>query len=133
MSLALQFKFVLLLVLCLNCEQGYLQTTPVIRFAVADISTNVNIYCFFEADSPGYNVYFWKISGSVYGALHLPKVYGVCRWRCDLATLTIPVVLAEMDGYTFQCFGINYQTNSVFEGRMTELNVTVLSANINGT
>ena len=46
---------------------------------------------------------------------------------CNLATLTIPVVLAEMDGYTFQCFGINYQTNTVLEGIVTELNVTVLS------
>ena len=47
--------------------------------------------------------------------------------KCNLAILTIQVVLTEMDGYTFQCFGINYQTNTVHEETVTELDVTVQS------
>ena len=62
----------------------------------------------------------------------MPREYKVCKSRCNLATLTIPVVLAEMDGYTFQCFGIHYQTNTVHEGIVTELNVTVLSGVFSG-
>ena len=99
---------------------------------MAGISTNLNIQCFSEDEDPGYDGYFWKINGSVYGALHLPREYKVCKSRCNLATLTIPVVLAEMDGYTFQCFGIHYQTNTVHEGIVTELNVTVLSGVFSG-
>ena len=92
--------------------------------AVAGIeNTNLNIECFSEAEDPGYDGYFWKINGSVFGGLHLPREYEVCHSKCNLAILTIPVVLAEMDGYTFQCFGINYQTNTVHEGTVTELNV----------
>ena len=96
-----------------------------VQDAVAGIEdTNLNINCFSdEVPDPGYDGYFWKINGSVYGTVHLPKEYKVCQLKCNLATLTIPVVLAEMDGYTFQCFGINYQTSTVHEGRVTELNV----------
>ena len=103
--------------------QNHLAWAQVTQSGVAGISTNINIQCFSVAEEPGYDGYFWKINGSVYGALHLPREYEVCRSRCNLATLTIPVVLAEMDGYTFQCFGINYQTNTVYEGTVTELNV----------
>ena len=100
------------------------------KSAVAGIeNTNLNILCFSGDEDPGYDGYFWKINGSVYGGLHLPQEFTVCQSRCNLATLTIPVVLAEMDGYTFQCFGINYQTNTVHEGIVTELEVTVLSGN----
>ena len=93
---------------------------------------NLNIRCFSGDEDPGYDGYFWKINGSVYGELHLPREYKVCQFTCNLATLTIPVVLAEMDGHTFQCFGINYQTNTVHEGTVTELNVTVLSGVFTG-
>ena len=103
------------------------------RSGVAGIDT-INIQCFSEAatQDPGYDGYFWKINGSVYGALHLPREYKVCQSECNLATLTISVVLAEMNGYTFQCFGINYQTNTVHEGIVTELEVTVLSGGFTG-
>ena len=81
------------------------------------------------AAAEGYDGYFWKINGSVYGALHYPREYKVCQSKCNLATLTIPVVLAEMDGHSFQCFGINYQTNTVHAGIVIELEVTVLGGN----
>ena len=97
------------------------------KSAVAGIEdTNLNIPCFSEDEDPGYDGYFWKINGSVYGELHLPQKITVCQSKCNLATLTIPVVLSEMDGYRFQCFGINYQTNTVHEGTVTELEVTAL-------
>ena len=114
-------------VLCFTCEYTCSSTTRII-YAVAGIeNTNLNIRCFDLSVDPGYDGYFWKINGSVYGALHLPREYEVCCSRCNLAILTIPVVLAEMDGYTFQCFGIHYQTNTVHEGTVTELNVTETS------
>ena len=118
--------------MCFTCEYTCSSTTSII-YAVAGIkNTNLNIRCYDLSVDPSYNGYFWKINGSVYGALHLPREYEVCSSRCNLAILTIPVVLAEMDGYTFQCFGINYQTNTVLEGTVTELNVTVLSGDFTG-
>ena len=113
--------------LCQNHLAWTRNTTKVTE--VAGIEANLNIQCFSEAaaEDPGYDGYFWKINGSVYGALHLPNEYEVCQSRCDLATLNIPVVLAEMDGYRLQCFGINYQTSTVHEGTVTELNVTILN------
>ena len=45
---------------------------------------------------------------------------------CDLSSLTIPVVQSEMDGYTFQCVGIDYNTNTHHLGRQTELSVITL-------
>ena len=112
--------------------QNYLawtQDIQVISTAAGIKDTNVRVQCFSE---PVHDGYFWSVNGnSVYGALQLPKEYKVCLPTCSLATLTIPVVLAEMDGHTFQCFGINYQTNTAVGGRVTKLNVT-LSRNFTG-
>ena len=57
--------------------------------------------------------------------------------KCVIQGVILPYspyqwILAEMDGYTFQCYGINYQTNTVLEGTVTELNVTVLSGVFTG-
>ena len=119
--------------MCFTCEYTCSSTTRVI-YAVAGIEfRNLNIPCFSGDEDPGYDGYFWKINGSVYGALHLPREYKItCCLRCNLASLTIPVVLAEMDAFTFQRFGINYQTDTVHEGTVTELNVTVLSGGFTG-
>ena len=95
------------------------QRQPTNVTAVAGVSTNINIRC-----GIGTNAYFWQISGLVYGALHVPDEYRVCDvTRCDPIRFTIPVVLEEMDGNTFQCFSINYQTNEVHLGTKTVLRV----------
>ena len=61
----------------------------------------------------------------------MPKEYTVCAAGvCDLSTLTIPVVLAEMNGSTFQCVSIDYDTNTVHLGGETELIVIPLPSNI---
>ena len=95
------------------------QRQPTNTTAVAGVSTNINIIC-----DIGTSAFFWRINGLVYGALHVPDEYRVCDiTRCDPLHLTIPVVLEEMDGNTFQCFGINYQNNTVLLGRQTMFTV----------
>ena len=67
---------------------------------------------------------FWMINGFVYGLLQVPNEFVVCsEVSCDLNTLRIPVVQSEMDGYTFQCVGIDYNTSTHHLGRQTELSV----------
>ena len=63
----------------------------------------------------------------VYGALQVPDEYRVCDVMvCDVrSAFYIPVVLKEMDGYTFQCFSVDYRNNTVNLGTKTAL--TVLS------
>ena len=68
------------------------------------------------------------INGSVYGLLHVPNEFVVCsEIGCDLSSLTIPVVQSEMDGYTFQCVDIDYNTNTYNLGRQTELSVITIT------
>ena len=87
--------------------------------AVAGVSTNINIRC-----GIGTSAFFWQINGLVYGALHVPDEYRVCDvTRCNPISFTIPVVLEEMNGNTFQCFSIDYQNNAVHLGRQTILTV----------
>ena len=69
---------------------------------------------------------FWMVNGSVYGLLQVPRDYVVCSEVCDLHTLTIPVAQREMDGYSFQCVGIDHATNTVSLGDEAVLNVTTL-------
>ena len=91
---------------------------------IAGLSVNVQIPC--NHDSNTVHL-FWMINGSVYGLLHVPNEFVVCsEVSCDLRSLTIPVVQSEMDGYTFQCVGIDYNTNTHHLGRCTELSVTTL-------
>ena len=95
------------------------QRQPINRTAVAGLSTNINIWC-----TIGTNAFFWRINGLVYIALHVPDEYRVCDVaRCDPISFTIPVVLEEMDGNTFQSFNIDYQNNVVHLGRQTMLTV----------
>ena len=68
------------------------------------------------------------INGSVYGLLQVPNEFVVCSESCDLDSLRIPVVQSEMDGYTFQCVGIDYNTNTHHLGRQTELSVFTLNS-----
>ena len=67
----------------------------------------------------------------MYGLLQVPRDYVVCSEVCDLHTLTIPVAQREMDGYSFQCVGIDYATNTVSLGDETVLNVTTLPQGLN--
>ena len=89
---------------------------------IAGITVNTDIRCSNAHD-------FWMINGSVYGLLHVPNEFVVCSEICALDTLRIPVVQSEMDGYTFQCVGIHYNTNTHHLGRQTELSVITLPQN----
>ena len=72
---------------------------------------------------------FWMINASVYGLLQVPNEFVVCsKFTCSLNILDIPVVQSEMDGYTFQCVGIDYNTNTHHLGRQTELSVITLTS-----
>ena len=110
---------------CIMCiaHAGYscqAQRQPINTSAVAGVSTNINIRCDIGTDA-----FFWQINGLVYGALHVPDEYRVCDVTvCNPETsFTIPVVLEEMDGNTFQCFSIDYQNNAVHLGSQTMLTV----------
>ena len=92
---------------------------------IAGLSVNVQILCNHDSKSNTGRM-FWMINGSVYGLLHVPNEFVVCSESCDLNTLRIPVVQSEMDGYTFQCVGIDYNTNTHHLGTQTELSVTTL-------
>ena len=97
-------------------------TSQALRITViAGLSENLQILC-------NHFHLFWMINGSVYGLLHVPNEFVVCsEISCDLRTLLIPVVQSEMDGYTFQCVGIDYNTNTHHLGTQTELSVTTLT------
>ena len=120
--------YILFLAISYSCHEVWAQNTR-IQIAVAGTSTNIHMSCGIG------DIYFWKINGSVYGLLNLPNEYTVCDSRsCDPNTLSIPVVLLEMDGYTFQCGRIHYHSSAVWLGDVTELRVTTLpqNGNING-
>lgn len=91
------------------------------------ISTNIPINCFERGEIPGVlNIggLFWIINNSVYGVLHVPRVFTVCSERmCDLKTLVIPLALREMNGSRFQCVYISYQRHISILGRYTDLTV----------
>ena len=70
------------------------------------------------------------INGSVYGLLQVPNEFVVCSESCDLDSLRIPVVQSEMDGYTFQCVGIDYNTSTHHLGTQTELSVITLNSSL---
>ena len=117
----------LFLVLCFN--EAHTQTRTVEISAVSGVSINININCFTIDDEelPFSTSPFWMINGSVYGLLQVPIQFVVCsEISCNLRSLRIPVVQSEMDGYTFQCVGIDYNTNTHYLGRQTELSVTTL-------
>ena len=92
----------------------------------AGLSTNIQIQCNNRHDSNTGHL-FWIVNGSVYGLLHVPNEFVVCSESCDLNSLIITVVQSEMDGYTFQCVGIDYNTNTHHLGRQTELSVITLT------
>ena len=87
----------------------------------AGLQQNIDISC-----SLSDSEVFWIVNGSVYGALQVPREFVVCGARCNLRSLTIPVAQREMDGFTFQCVGIDYHDNSTRLGEITVLNVTPL-------
>ena len=87
---------------------------------------NADISCLSLHDSNTRHV-FWIVNGSVYGLLHVPNEFVVCsEVSCDLRSLVISVVQNEMDGYTFQCVSIDYNTNTQHLGTQTELSVITL-------
>ena len=98
------------------------------RAQISGVSgASTNIHCF--TDGKVLSSIFWMINGSVYGLLHVPKEFVVCsETNCNLYDLRIPAVQSEMDGYTFQCVGIDYNTNTHHLGRQTELSVTTLTS-----
>ena len=117
----------LFLVLCFNEAHTQIRTVEI--SAVSGVSINININCFTIDDEelPFSTSPFWMINGSVYGLLQVPIQFVVCsEISCNLRSLRIPVVQSEMDGYTFQCVGIDYNTNTLHLGRQTELSVTTL-------
>ena len=122
------FKLTVYLTLCFN--EVHSQTRRERISGVSGVSTNINIICL-NNDGEITSPTVWMINGSVYGLLHVPNELLVCSSKsiesnCDLSTLEIPVVQSEMDGYTFQCVGIDYNTNTHHLGRQTELSVTTL-------
>ena len=118
-------KLTLYLALCFNEVDS--QTVDI--SGVSGVSTNINIICSSndeEITSPT----FWMINGSVYGLLHVPNEFVVCSlFRCDLTTLTIPVVQSEMNGYTFQCVSVDHYNNTQQLRTLAKLSVTTSSFN----
>ena len=88
----------------------------------------MQVNCFARSESlqfPDSEGHFWIINDSVYGLLHVPRVFTVCsEVVCELSNLFIPLVLREMNASRFQCVTINHQTNmESLGGRVTELTV----------
>ena len=93
---------------------------------IGGISYNVDIPCL--NSDPDASV-FWIINGSVYGLLQIPDEYILCKVEaCDLNDITVSVVQNGMDGYTFQCVSIDYNTNTHHLGRQIELSVITLTS-----
>ena len=91
----------------------------------AGVLQNIDITCSLLLH--GEDSVFWMINGSVYGLLQIPGDFVVCRSdSCELDVLTIPVAQNEMDGYTFQCVGIDYHSNTHNLGGVTVLEVLPL-------
>ena len=103
----------------------------------AGLLQHIDITCSLAHNGPEEASYFWMINGSVYGLLHIPGDFVVCRSdSCELDVLTIPAAQSEMDGYTFQCVGIDYHKKTLDLGRITVLEVmppsqSILNANGN--
>ena len=97
--------------------------------ATGGILSNFEIHCSINEDegraiTTGSDV-FWLVNGMLYGLLQVPLDFEVC---CLLDTLRIPVAQQEMDGYTFQCVHVDYQTHTVYLGGVTVLEVITLSS-----
>ena len=99
--------------------------------AVAGVDLDVSLQCSIEGLSfTGHDLPYWMINGSVYGLLHVTQEFEVCSGTsCDLSILKIPTIQRELDGFTFQCFHINYHQNRVMSGRTTVLEVLTLPFN----
>ena len=70
---------------------------------------------------------FWMINGSTYGLLQVPTGFVVCNQIfCDPTTLQVPVLQIEMDDYVLQCVSIDYNSNILFMGGETVLDVIPL-------
>ena len=95
--------------------------------------SNSDIYCSIDDDERKAittdSDVFWLVNGMLYGLLQVPLDFKVC---CSLKSLRIPVALQEMDGYRFQCAHIDYQTNTVYLGEVTVLDITSPSAGMMG-
>ena len=126
--------------LLLCCTKVWTQTPPKMkhRHGIAGLSTNMEMQCSIARDYAlrgrdlsGYGV-FWMINGSVYGSLQVTREFIVCDEVCDHSTLKIPVVQRNMDGYTFQCVTVDYNTNTHYLGEITVLNVTTAPEGYNG-
>ena len=98
------------------------------------VSTNIVISCLSHEEI----TIFWILNDSLYGLLHVPNEFEVCskgsegnggsnEGHCNLHSLRIPVVHSEMDGYTFQCVGIDYNTDTHHLGTQTVLSVITLT------
>ena len=111
-----------LLIVCFNEVHS-----SVLIYGYSGLSTGISIIC-----SNYEEISFWMINGSLYGLLHAPNEFEVCsnNYYCDLHSLRIPVVQSKMDGYTFQCVGIDYNTNTHHLGRQTELSVRTLNSSL---
>lgn len=89
---------------------------------VAGVLQNNQIRCTIGSDV------FWIINNSVYGHLQVPTYIVLCSTNrsCEPNILTIPVALAEMDGYTFQCLSVDYCNNTLHMGERVALEVLIL-------
>ena len=110
--------------LCSLYPEAWTQLTRIEE--VDRISKNVQVNCFARSESlqfPDSEGHFWIINDSVYGLLHVPRVFTVCsEVVCELSNLFIPLVLREMNASRFQCVTINHQTNmESLGGRVAEL------------
>jgi hypothetical protein len=116
----------IMLLLVLLCSVMVWASDTEQKMVVAGVSRNVDIVCNPEnSDS-----HYWMINGSVYGLLHVPRDFLVCSSvSCDLNTLTIPVIRSEMNGLTFQCYGIDHQNNMLYLQEVTVLIVHTPPAN----
>ena len=113
----------ILLQLALLCTIVWPQDTE-LKQGFAGLLQHIDITCSLVPNSQEEAGVFWMINGSVYGLLHIPGDFVVCRSdSCELDVLTIPVAQSEMDGYTFQCVGIDYHTKTLDLGRTTVLEV----------
>ena len=110
------------------------QTTPPTGRGIVGLEQNLQILCSTTYQLADLRVFglLWMINGSVYGPLQVPGEFIVCGEVCDLNTLIIPVVQREMDGYTFQCVSVDYNTSTHYLGEITVLNATTLPEGFNG-
>ena len=120
-SLSLLLLFLLILqVLCFSKVRSEIHRIQ----EVEGISRDIQVLCMNNIDSCS-GGFFWIIADSVYGLLHLPKEFVVCSIEqyCNLNDLSIPVIMREMNGFTFQCASIDYSSYTDRLGTRTELTV----------